>query len=394
MSASTKPIHVWFEEGVEAGASVHRLVFEGATGRRQPRFDVWWRVPGVTGLPSPVVLDSLLVGHLLWAAKLGQNLVVHGAISRGGLFNLGQLLEIRRCLSPQRYPRPIELIPETVTSPRPCGDPGLAIAALSAGLDSTFTVVRHARRLAGEASYRLGGVVMIHGFDAKLDQADQFAAMRRRVEPLARWLDLPLYTVVTNSKRVGGGSVWPHSAIPLTAAALSLFSGRCGVGLVSGAAPHGSPRFGVSHPGVLDALISNDAFHVVTDGGAFGRTDKIEALLPFPEVLEGIKVCWEGSDPSRNCGRCQKCVMTRLNFLAAGMPNPPCFDTPLSLELIAALPLPDVSAARDLFRICWNELKQRGCTGPEMALLERRLRWVPPDRSLLAFLRKREREQR
>ena len=81
--------------------------------------------------------------------------------------------------------------------------------------------------------------------------------------------------------------------------------------------------------------------------------------------------------------------MTRLNFLAAGMPNPPCFDSPLSLDQIAALPLPDLSAARDLFRTCWNELKQRGCTGPEVTLLERRLRRVPPDRSLLAFLRNR-----
>ena len=156
-----------------------------------------------------------------------------------------------------------------------------------------------------------------------------------------------------------------------------------------GGTPHGSPRFGFSHPAILDTLVSNDCFRVVTDGGAFGRTDKVEALLPFPEAIEGIKTCWEGDDPSRNCGRCQKCVITRLNFLAAGMPNPPCFDTPLSLEHIAALPMPDIGAARDLFRVCWNEMHQRRCTGPEMALLERRLRRVPPDRSLLTLLRKR-----
>ena len=381
------PIHVWFEEGVEEGGDIRTLVFEGAQGRHKPRFKVWWKVPGITGLPLPPVLDSLIAGHLLWAAKLGQDLVVHGAISRGGLYNLGQLLETRRRLSPQRYPRVIELIPETVVSLRPQGDPGSAIAALSAGLDSTFTVVRHARRLAGEASYRLGGAVMVHGFDAKVDQVDRFAAMRKRVERLARWLDLPLFTVVTNSKEYGGHSAWPHSAIPLTAAALSLFSGRFGVGLVSGGTPHGSPRFGVSHPAILDELVSNDCFRVVTDGSAFGRTDKIEALLPFPEAIEGIKVCWEGDDPSRNCGRCQKCVITRLNFLAAGMPNPPCFDTPLSLDHIAALPMSDFDAVRDLFRVCWNEMHQRRCTGPERALLERRLRRVPPQRSLLAFLR-------
>jgi hypothetical protein len=385
----TPPIHVWFEEGVEDGGDVRRLVFEGAQGRHQRRFVVWWRVPGVTGLPLPQVLDSLLAGHLLWAAKLGQDLVVHGAISRGGLYNFGQLLEMRRRLSPERYPRLIELIPESVVSPRPQGDPDLAIAALSAGLDSTFTVVRHARRLAGEASYRLGATVMVHGFDVKLDQVERFAALRRRVERLTRWLDLPLFTVVTNSKQYGGHSVWPHSAIPLTAAALSLFSGRFGVGLVSGGTPHGSPRFGFSHPAILDTLVSNDCFRVVTDGGAFGRTDKVEALLPFPEAIEGIKTCWEGDDPSRNCGRCQKCVITRLNFLAAGMPNPPCFDTPLSLEHIAALPMPDLSAVPALFQVCWNEMHQRRCTGPEMTLLERRLRRVPPGRSLLTLLRKR-----
>ena len=383
----TKPIHVWFEEAVEDGADVRRLIFEGAQGRPGPRFDVWWRVPGVSGLPVPPVLDSLVAGHLLWAAGLGQDLVVHGTISRGGMYNLGQLLEMRQRLSPERYPRVIELIPDAVSSPAPEGDPGRAIAALSAGLDSTFTVVRHARRLAGEASFRLDGLVMVHGFDAKLDQPDRFDAMRRRVEPLARWLELPLYTVVTNSKQRGGSMAWPHSAIPLTAAALSLFSGRCGVGLVSAAAPDGTPRFAVSHPGVLDALVSNDFFHVVTDGGGFGRTDKIEALLPFPHAIQGIKVCWEGADPAKNCGRCQKCVMTRLNFLAAGMRDPPCFDTPLSLDHIAGLALPTLSSAKDLFRMCWNEMRQRGCTGPEMKLLERRLRCVPPDRSLLDFLR-------
>jgi hypothetical protein len=202
--------------------------------------------------------------------------------------------------------------------------------------------------------------------------------MRRRAEPLTDWLDLPLYTVVTNS-REHGGRAWPQSAIPLIASALAQFSGRCAVGIVSGGAPHGTPRFGISHPPVLDALASNDFFRVVTDGGGFGRTDKIEALLPFPIAIAAIKVCWEGSDPSRNCGRCQKCVVTRLNFLAAGFPDPACFETPLELADIAGLDLRSVSAARDLFRTCWNELMLRGRTGAAVDLLTRRLARVPPD---------------
>jgi hypothetical protein len=380
-----KPIQVWFEESHAGGAPIRRLLLEGVEGPGGPRVESWWKMPGVTGLPSPPVLDAFVGGHLLAAAMSGQDLVVHGPMSRGGLYNMGQLMAIRRVLSPRLYPRLVTVTPDRVVeAPRETGDPGPAMAALSGGLDSTFTAVRHARRLIGDAAYPLAGLVMVHGFDAALDRPEQFDAMRRRAEPLAEWLGLPLHTVVTNS-REHGGRAWPQSAIPLTASALAQFWGRACVGLVSSGAPYGTPRFGVSHPPVLDALSSNDFFRVVTDGGGFGRTDKIEALLPFPGILAGIKVCWEGPDPSRNCGHCQKCVMTRLNFLAAGMPDAPCFETPLALAHIAGLRLPSIDAARDLFRNCWNELILRGRSGPAVRLLTRRLAKVPPDCDVNAF---------
>jgi hypothetical protein len=387
LTSRLPPIHVWFETGREGAAEVRRLIFEGAQAKPGPRFDVWWRVPDVASLPVPPVLDSFVSGHLLWAAMLGQDLVVHGPVSRGGMYNMGQLLEIRRLLSPERYPRKIEVTPdEIVEVARPAGEAPQAIAAFSGGLDSSFTAVRHARQLAGEASYRLAGLVMVHGFDASLGRPDLFDAMRRRSEPLARFLDLPLYTVITNSKEQGGVMAWPQSAIPLTGAALALFSGHYPVGLVSAGAPHGIARFSISHPAVLDALVSNDFFRVVTDGGGFGRADKIELLAQFPLALRGIKVCWEGDDPSRNCGHCDKCVLTRLNFLAAGIIDPPCFETPLERAHITGLHLPSVSGARDFFRFAWHEMTLRGCKGPMVDLLDRRLRRVPPDRSLLAYL--------
>lgn len=385
--AGPKPIQVWFEEGIAGGAQTRRLILEGVEGPGGPRVQSWWRMPGVTDLPSPPALDAFVGGHVLSAAMSGQDLVVHGPMSRGGLFNMGQMIAIRRVLSPRLYPRPVTVTPDRVVeAPDGTGPPAPVVAALSGGLDSTFTAVRHARRLIGDAAYPLAALVMVHGFDAPLDRPDLFEAMRRRAEPLAEGLGLPLYTVVTNS-REHGGRAWPQSAIPLTAAALSQFWGRASAGLVSGGAPYGTPRFGTTHPPILDALSSNDFFRVVTDGGGFGRADKIEALLPFPRDLAGIKVCWEGPDPSRNCGHCQKCVMTRLNFLAAGMPDPPCFETPLALAHIAGLRLPSVGAARDLFRACWNELVQRGRSGPAVRLLTRRLARVPPDCSVDAFKR-------
>jgi hypothetical protein len=381
---SVGAIQVWFDERREQGVLRRRLLFEGVDGESAP-VESWWRLPAAAVNDAPPILDSLVFGHLLWAALLGQDLVVHGPMSHGGLYNIGRFLEIRRTLSPERYRRVIAVEPESVVRvARPPGDPQRAIAALSGGLDSTFTAVRHGLRLLGPASWPLDALVMVHGFDAPLDKPDLFDGMRRRTEPLMRRLGIPLHVVTTNSVATGGRA-WPQAAIPLTAAVLSHFGDRHAVGLVSSSAPYGTPRFGITHPGVIDMLASNDWFRIVTDGGAYGRADKIEALAGFPDILAGIKVCWEGDDPSRNCGECEKCVMTRLSFLAAGMPDPPCFDTPLRLEHVARLDLRSVSAARDVFRFSWQELDRRGRTGPIVDLLRRRLSRVPPGERLPAL---------
>ena len=55
--------------------------------------------------------NSLLGGPLLWAAMSDQDVVVHGPVSAGGLYNLSQLIEVRQRLSPERYPRVIEVRP-------------------------------------------------------------------------------------------------------------------------------------------------------------------------------------------------------------------------------------------------------------------------------------------
>jgi hypothetical protein len=38
-----------------------------------------------------------------------------------------------------------------------------------------------------------------------------------------------------------------------------------------------------------------------------------------------------------------------------------------------------MNEVRSLFRLCWNELEARNCSGPEVDLLRKRLSRVPPD---------------
>ena len=74
---------------------------------------------------------------------------------------------------------PTEFIDEAVESIRnQIGDEN-AIIALSGGVDSCFTVYRHARGLAGRRTRRLRAAVVQHGFDVWLDQKNSSEVFTR-----------------------------------------------------------------------------------------------------------------------------------------------------------------------------------------------------------------------
>ena len=44
--------------------------------------------------------------------------------------------------------------------------------------------------------------------------------------------------------------------------------------------------------------------------------------------MENLRVCWEGPQRDRNCGVCEKCIRTKLEFLANGLELPSALSTP------------------------------------------------------------------
>ena len=86
-----------------------------------------------------------------------------------------------------------------------------------------------------------------------------------------------------------------------------------------------------THP-LLDPCYSSSDLRIRHDGITLSRFDKTKIIAGVDAALRNIKVCgpnWPGS----NCGRCEKCIRTMLELLAAG-----------ALEKTDAFPLDDVSA--------------------------------------------------
>ncbi len=75
-----------------------------------------------------------------------------------------------------------------------------------------------------------------------------------------------------------------------------------------------------SHP-QLDPLHSSQHVRMMHDGIEFTRLQKIEALSDWPAALERIYVCMSQKSSGGNCGKCEKCIRTRLHLLVAGAPS-------------------------------------------------------------------------
>jgi hypothetical protein len=135
---------------------------------------------------------------------------------------------------------------------------------------------------------------------------------------------------------------------------------------------------------VTDHLMPGDRFAVVHDGAGFSRTDKIAEIMKSPLACGTLKVCWAGADQSENCGHCEKCVRTRLNFSAAGAKStPPCFATDLDVEDIRRIQINNKYQLAELASIL-AYAREHGISAPWMPVLQERLdTWQPVDPSLL-----------
>ena len=293
---------------------------------------------GINYLAEPSVLDGYLFGVLQFVMGGAKKLQIIGPISAQAIRNANLLAEAWHTWLPEAY-TPVEIIAEKVLDQsalawqdvKPNRD--RAVAAFSGGLDSTFTALRHTRPLLGNASYNIEDLVLVHGFDVSLQKQADFEELRRRIEPFVDDLGVNLRIVKTNIKDAIAHN-WEHVFAAQLSCILHQFSPDFSHGLIASGAILTEPDIRWGSTPQLDYLLSGGDFNIVHDGAAFSRTEKAALIAKHHIARRSVKVCWQGEHEGRNCGRCEKCIRTRLNFLVAGVSNPECFDSPFDVEMI------------------------------------------------------------
>lgn len=208
--------------------------------------------------------------------------------------------------------------------------PRRAFSFLSGGVDGLHTLLRNRRLYRPEDPAYIRQVLLIHGFDIGKRVRDpehaRFRMALRSLEPLAAEAAVQIVLCRTNLRHLPSRpGFWEHRQV---GAALAAVGHAAAVGpaflFIGGTYPVCNPVPAGSHAAV-DGLLSSQRLTVIHDGSRYSRLEKVRELASWPAALEVLRVCPGNAGDRANCGRCEKCLRTRLELLAAGVENTAAF---------------------------------------------------------------------
>ncbi|GAA3672481.1 hypothetical protein GCM10023081_08530 [Arthrobacter ginkgonis] len=264
--------------------------------------------------------DPFLLGSLLLLMEAGHAVHVHGEVTQRLLRNLHELQAAWAKWKPEKYVL-VEISADSVVDRRPSST--AAISAFSGGVDASYTVQMNLRGRPN-ASHDLRAVVFVHGFDIPLENESDYLGARDRGEKLLAGTGLKTLGLRTNVRSLGQD--WEDSFGLAVASCLTAYQGEYGVGLIGSGHAYDDIVLGWGSSPVTDHLYGTGQMDIWHDGAGAARTDKMASLASWPEALQYLRVCWQGKRGDRNCGRCEKCVRTFLNFKAVGVDSFECFE--------------------------------------------------------------------
>jgi hypothetical protein len=159
--------------------------------------------------------------------------------------------------------------------------------------------------------------VMIHGLDIPLGESAAFATAEAAARDALKSIHIPLAVVRTNWRAVLCHN-WRMEHMAGIAASLNQFVGVADVAIVG--SDEGYDKIDVPWGSnyITNHLLSG-AMPLRTEGGDRTRTERVDFIAHNSSMASSLRVCWESSRTGTNCGVCEKCISTQLNFRAIGL---------------------------------------------------------------------------
>lgn len=289
-------------------------------------------------LPGPLDLaDSAALATLHLAMRTGQDLHIDGPVSAKLLENLEELQRAWAILRSDLY-QPVAISAAEEVGRRPAADPNTAVLAFSQGVDSTAALISHLTGRVGRRRREIKSGLLVHGFDIHYRDLELFRVCEQHARKALETHNIPLSTVSTNWRSICGK--WDMEYMAALASCMTGYAGQVSTGIVAADDSYLSFSKAWGSNPFLNRLLGSDTFEFQTDNYGTNRCDKVGWIAEDEALSESIRVCWQRPTvESLNCGKCEKCVRTHLNYMAHGKPSPQLLGDPPELWRIALMPL-------------------------------------------------------
>ncbi len=308
---------------------------------------IWFQLDKSIPLPHEEDCDAYLLAMVMEAMKENRKIEVKGSVSKQLLSNLVELQAAWNKWKPNIYNCiDIGVDKENYSTDKAQG----AICAFSGGVDATFSVWMHSQSKNSHRSQSINLCSIVHGFDIPLSDTDAFENAKNRAQDTLSDVGINLIPIKTNYRQIAKAN-WEDVFSTALVATLSNFKNVAGTCIVGSSEPYDSLVIPWGSSPITDHLLSSGEFVVMHDGASHSRTEKVKEISEWKMGVGNLRVCWQGDLKDRNCGVCEKCVRTKLNFLAVGSLIPSCFPTTDILD-----DLDKVKLRNDAIRAEWRQI--------------------------------------
>jgi hypothetical protein len=270
-------------------------------------YRVWYKFP--KGYSVSTKGDAFLAAALLPAMRKGEALEIEegSPVSSRLLNGADQIQDIFQSWYPFLRKIPIRAQASVTTT----GNPGVA-SFYSGGVDGTHTFLRHAKEITH--------LIFVKGIDMQLDNDRLFKSALACNRRFAESHGTTLIPVISNvrfffhSFKSLNWIICQGAGLASIAVALGFAKNYVAASLTyRDFYPWGSQS-------LTDRLWSTESTEIVHDGAETTRNEKLRKLGEDQSALEILRVCWQ--DAGYNCGKCEKCLRTRISLRVLGLSAP------------------------------------------------------------------------
>jgi hypothetical protein len=246
----------------------------------------------------------------------------------------------------------------------------------SGGVDSLYNLVEMELRREQGLSRGIDQLWLVQGMDICITK-DRFwqTVSRSMIDGMRDVLRQEVVTIRTNIHAFYGKWVpWGYTGHgPVLAGIAKSAANIVGSVLIGSSSPYNDPSPWASTP-LVDPHWSCDQQSIVHFGARFNRAQKLQTIARKPEYLRSLRVCFENRGGAYNCGRCEKCVRTRLVLMALGLDRHcSTFSAPLDHDDIRRIRLPWYPE-EDSAWLIWNDVYKLCRRHPDLKAAARAIR--------------------